>query len=387
MCKLKLAIILLVIISACTKTSKQPSEIEIIKIDTNQKSVPFITDIFKIVRSVPLQTSKECLVKNISSIKIMNNRIYTFSNKKVFEWSEQGKFVKTIGEIGQGPEAMLNPTDFALSPNGKIIAIWDNMRESIFNFTSNGDLLDSKRIGPRQVINFCWTKSNKLILYSNYATANSKECSFFLANPDGRDTKQLLPLNPDELGDSYMGYHNFPTFGTKQYLWKHLDNIIYELGGDDELSPRYRIEFDENNIEVDKLIKFQYDCYGLANEIKKNKFCQMWSFNENSYYYAVSYSKGEKLLTNIISKNGHQQQQIQHEPMRLDPIGEFFFPHFYEDYMLLVVEPYKLKTNLKQMLPLAKKQMGESLPILEKIASDSSEGDNPIILFLEYKNI
>ncbi len=376
-------ILLLTFLFACSDSIEQPYKNIVVKSEI--KSVPYITDVFKIGKYVPLQTSPESLLKRIDAIKIQNDIMYTFSNGNVYVWSEKGKLIRKIGKQGRGPGEMLYLIDFALSPDGKKIAILDNYRERIFMFDKNGNLLESKKIDPRYATNLCWTQSNKFIFYSNYVTKESKKCTFFLTDSNWKNIKQLLPINPNELGNCIDSGDNFPTYGNRQYLRKSLDDMIYELTPQDELVPRYRVTFDKGNIDTEKLKKYDHNCLGLASEMKKNKLRSIVGFNETEHYYIIRYTIGEDVSTNIVLKNDHQQIRIQHRPRNFDPIGGFF-TFYYGDYILMAVEPYKLKLNLRQMIPLAKKQLGESLPILEKIASEASDEDNPIILFLEYRS-
>ena len=355
-----------------------------LEVYTKQKPIPFITDNFDVVDYIPLQTNSECLVKHIWTVKINEDKIFTFNNSSVHVWNMSGEFIGKIGKKGNGPGEMLMPSDFAISPDGKTVAIWDNYRETLNMFKITGEYLWSKKMGPRHVYNFCWTKSDKLIYYSNYSTKSSKECTIFLSDPNGKDIKQLLPFEKDEYGDCYMSYFNFPTYEAVQYVWKNLDNVIYALNNNEGLNACIKIEFDVGKLEKDKLTQYMFDPYGLFEAVKQNEFAYMTRFFENDNLYSITYNKGNRRSTNILLKANKKQLHIKHKPTNFDPISEFL-PIFIEDTMILIVEPYKLKANLKNMIPAVKKQMGEAIQVLEKIAKQSSEEDNPVLLFLKLR--
>ena len=358
--------------------------IKTLEVLTKQKPIPYITDKFEIVDYILLQTSPECIVSNIWALKIRDDKIFTFNNRSVFVWNKSGEFIRKIGKQGNGPGEMLMPTDFAISPDGNTIAIWDNYRETMNKYDLMGKHLWSKKMGPRQVCNFCWAKSGQFILYSNYATLTTKECSFYLMDQFGDNIKQLLPFEKDEYGDSYMSYYNFPTYGSLQYAQKNLDNLVYSLNIKDELKPCYKVEFDCGNLEKDKFKKYMYDPHSLFEAVKNDESAYVIIFHENDKFYAITYNKGNERSTNILLKNNNGQFLIKHNPRNFDPLGEII-PIFNNDTIILIVEPYKLKASLKNMLPAVKAQMGQSFATLEKIAKETSEEDNPVLLILKMK--
>lgn len=356
-----------------------------IKIQTEIETVAYSSDIFAIDKYIKLETRPDNLINYIFSLRFRNDTVFAFSNKKVFMWSLGGKYLGAIGQLGNGPEEMILPSDFALSPGGGKLGIWDNVRQTLYLYNPDGRLVEKVKPGFVSITNFTWTDSNQLIFNSEYIQQKNKHFAFYITDLQGRQLAELLPLDPIGMGLGFLNYSYFPTFRNKQYIWMDLNQVIYEVTPNNTLTPAFNIEFDQGNFSQEDLKKFRGDTYKLVDYLMKNDYCQLFSFNELTDFYAITYLKGKKHNTNIISKNGEKQFRIQHAPETLDPIGGVLPIFPYKDGLVGVLEPYILKSKLKQMLPPVKKQLGKTGTLLEKMAGEVKEDDNPILIFFKIK--
>jgi hypothetical protein len=105
-----------------------------------------ISDNINNCRFVKLETTDECLIKWIDRIEFDNNKIFIKdTNDKIFVFDDEGKFLNTIGKIGQGPDEQLNVFGFYLNKKLSIVNVVDIYKSTVFKYSYSGKLLDKKK--------------------------------------------------------------------------------------------------------------------------------------------------------------------------------------------------------------------------------------------------
>lgn len=95
-------------------------------------------------RFVALETTDECLIREIDKVSIENNLIFVKDdNDNLFVFSMSGKFLNKIGSIGQSGEELLSFTDFYVNKNSGYVGIFDVLRSKILRFTFDGKYISS----------------------------------------------------------------------------------------------------------------------------------------------------------------------------------------------------------------------------------------------------
>ena len=80
------------------------------EIINNIKLSEQITD----VKYIPLETNDNCLIGQWIKVAFWDNDIYVWDHdatKRVYRFSKEGKFLNSIGRVGQVPCEYLDPTD------------------------------------------------------------------------------------------------------------------------------------------------------------------------------------------------------------------------------------------------------------------------------------
>lgn len=98
---------------------------------------------------VKLQTTEDCLIKWIVKIEFDGNKIFIKdTNGKIFVFDDEGRFLNTIGSIGQGPDEQLNVFDFYLDKESDVVNVLDLYKSTCFNYSYSGKLLGRKKFDP-----------------------------------------------------------------------------------------------------------------------------------------------------------------------------------------------------------------------------------------------
>ena len=88
---------------------------------------------------IPLQTTKESLIGEIRKIIYLDNYVFIFDpyiSKTVFIFSNDGIFIKKI-PIGQGPQDIFRPIDFAVDEQQEHLIIYNSYRLSFYDYQGN----------------------------------------------------------------------------------------------------------------------------------------------------------------------------------------------------------------------------------------------------------
>jgi hypothetical protein len=137
-----LIIICLLLIEVCLKG--QNTTLDLIKL-TKTKEFKSTTDIFELVKFVPLETIPETITK-VSTTIVTRDNIYMFSNAQgcILKFDGEGKFIGKIGKQGRGPGEYLSIFNLTLFRFYKSdIYLFDGMGSKIIKYSIDGQKYQS----------------------------------------------------------------------------------------------------------------------------------------------------------------------------------------------------------------------------------------------------
>ena len=104
---------MVVFVMSCTNTETEFTSIVDDKSIKIEEDKTLMSSVVKIDNIIPLETTDSCLIGQIDKIVKKNGNIYVKStNKSLFSFSETGKFLCSIGNLGIGPEEYSIILDF-----------------------------------------------------------------------------------------------------------------------------------------------------------------------------------------------------------------------------------------------------------------------------------
>jgi hypothetical protein len=381
--KLFLLVIIYFILASYIGVGNNPKRIHL---ETDQKPVNLVGDLFTLDRVIPLETTPDNLIGTILKLQVKNDTMYIFSPKTVMLFRITGEYIGSVGKIGNGPGEMVLPFDFSVHPNGGQVAMLDNVKEEVFFYNNNGKFISSQKTGLSYIAHFTWYKPDLFIFNSNFKSQGEKNFSVYLSDFKKNTSRGFLDFDPMVNGIFLMNHCQYPQYRGNQFITRDFDNTVYKLGSGDIPAPYINITFDSGTIQQADLLKFSGRPYDFIDWKNKNKKCNLGNFNEFDSYYAITYFKGNLKHTQIISKKKGEHYKINHSANLGDPISEFLPVWAYKEYLIMVAEPFVLKQKIKQIPPTIKAKLGKNYEALLKIANQVNDEDNPIIIFLSYKS-
>ena len=92
---------------------KKNMESDIITVNLDERDEISTKDLFSEIQLIPLETTPESLIRNITQIKFFEDRYYIhdYSRSQIFVFDREGHFQFALNEKGNGPGEYLNFTD------------------------------------------------------------------------------------------------------------------------------------------------------------------------------------------------------------------------------------------------------------------------------------
>ena len=137
------------------------------------------TDIFKNIRYVPLETNDVALLKpNPYCIVFRNNYIYILDIKdsgttEILLYDSEGKYIRSIGRRGEGPEDYLGGLHIAVNNHG-MLSMPDRIRSEIINYTKEGKFVSRIRMDTISMVKDIFLNDSLLLVQNFYDRSGYK---------------------------------------------------------------------------------------------------------------------------------------------------------------------------------------------------------------------
>ena len=318
---------LIVLLPSCRESRQKaviPAEI-VAKVDVTESDKGFdVCQIADFERVIPLETVGDALIGEIDKLEMDDSHIVILDKRMRTVWlfGIDGKFIRRIGRLGNGPKEYVSLDDMCFDKESETVWIWDRIKQVMLEYDLDGELLKEVATGFSSNV-FAKTIDGFWLYYS------------YLKNPDNNS---LILVN-EEMNHLEKGFfptkESFPVslssgftfWGEKAYFYFPLSNVLYSLEGT-EARPYIEFDFGERTLPYSKIMNMSREEYetlvdsgsyfgGLKNVKLSDKYCffQFSSTVQNKYvtdYYGVldlktskvevfSYLNGSDLLVDFSS--------------------------------------------------------------------------------------
>jgi hypothetical protein len=286
--------------------------------------------------------------------------------KSIFVFDSTGAFQSKVSRIGKGPGEFFRPTNFAFDGTTNKIYILDGNFRKVNIYDESGvfekaiqieffasDLRISQNgnisFSGRDSLQFYITDQNGQVIFKSLE--NIRQFSHTLSNPL---TQQ---------GDEILFIRNF-------------DDTIYSVVNN-KLSPKYFIDFGENSITREDVLKqnLPMNSFGYYDiKIPEKVMHSVRSANFNDEYLRFHFRRGKDNFFNIIKKKDSSLLTIKSSNISNDIFGGSMYTSRYmaEDKFIGMINQSKLDEN-------SLKELGNYIDV-----SGLDEYSNPILVFYSY---
>lgn len=334
---------------------------------------------------VKLETTDSCLIQNIKNVEFDADQFFVLSsasqgNKEdMFVFDKTGKFIRTIGLQGQGPEEYISINSFILDKANRLITIVDRQKKALItydyegNWKSNRDISNFLKLG---LVKSCKLFNNKLYSY-NY---------IFNDYPAGMHS---LDLNSDQC-EILFSHAPFRTKGYADAIHismsksddrltftKILNDTIFSINANGEVAPYYRINHNKSVVDPSTIKEpftinnmFSFFVKDLSD---KEYFKGYDAIHENSNYIYILAHRFRNMRRYLIDK---KNKRALFEIASSDADGNEFplqDPNFViNDQFVIVAQPHNLISDKDQY---------SNYESAQKIIAQLNEDDNPCLVF------
>jgi hypothetical protein len=247
---------------------------------------------------IPLETTDEILIKKIDKIVFDDDKIFVLDregNNKILVFNRQGKFMYSVGKVGQGPGEHIEACDFCLNPQDKMIYMICT-RKRIMQYKYNGDFV-------KQTISKFNT--NKLEYFNNHFYFSGYAMDFFQVVIT--DTAWNIVDKFFSSGD--WGYnalaleHPIQKTDSLIYSFDYLDDNIYGIKNISEIFVQYRIDFGKTKLDIPVPSIKNYTWNDLSNKIYSSTRGAIRYWIQNSDYFICYYFDKKSFSMTVYNKH------------------------------------------------------------------------------------
>jgi hypothetical protein len=326
--------ILFIMISLCllvacnTKNNANKGHIEVVSssivIDIDQietKDTIYASSIFRKVNTIILEDSDNAIIGVIDGMQIFDNFIFVLDSwkaKRLFVFNREGKYIRQIGNSGNGPGEYINISDFCIDPNNRNIYVLDNWKNTILSYSVD----DGKYIGSIKLRNDISTRyiaCNNNKLYVNICPHKLSQGDDLLIEVDSETSKSKTYISAEQynLGWNRGVFSDFNFFASKNYPLKYVELYMQTVFAitNDSIYPYITVKSDDWVKKTDILTEEEFNAsiwegtmsqYDIIDE--RNRVERIHSYMEwDDYVYFEYY---QKMNTYPVIYNKKTQESI-----------------------------------------------------------------------------
>ena len=347
-----------------------------------------VSEIADTVLYIPLETTPQSLIKRIDKIQIIGDKILLDCNDKLLLYSQSGKFIRQIGQKGNGPgEYNYVCTSVA---RGDTIYISPTNKRTIIKYLLNGDFVGEKLLpGHFQMGWFDMTPDGEFVSYADLARGKLDVLDRNLSKINQLIINYNAPASTPPTMYSNMYDYSLQNGSERRLLFTdYMSDTIWNISkgrkevgyilnmGDKILPERYRFE------------RFGFDHQAWVKAAAPYQKIKMVETPDYLFLFQKGWTT-EKILNTIYIYNRADKTIKRYDTpyMYDDLVGKRNLNVLYSshDCLMAVVNPFELKEELKKEQ--AESQTGKDAPVPAwlKQMSKVKEDDNPILVIIHPK--
>jgi hypothetical protein len=278
--------------------------VETIPVSIENLNKGYFSEIFDSVKYIPLETTDDILIANITKIHYVDNRFFIYDKQtmSVFAFDEQGHCVWKIQNKGNGPREYTQLLGFDVDKNSRKIYLYCRL-DKILVYDWDGKFIEEYRI---RLDGTSFGVMNDLMYLYTYHRPNQQDEKLFKNN--------LLIINKDKIQKAFLPYKKrlgkaflyespnaFYKYDNELRLYMPFSTKIYSIKGED-LYVRYFFDFGNNNIpdshlensDNPKAIETTNSVYALNTYWENRNYCAFSVHYQETNRFQILFDKRTK---------------------------------------------------------------------------------------------
>jgi hypothetical protein len=373
-------LLLICLIPACNQISfkhDKPLEIVDIKSAFEKKKPININDISKDCKYVVLESTNESLIGNNFTIYSDDEYLIAIDRQRILLFDRNsGKFIRKIGNSGNGPDEYSNPySKIPYDEEKKVINAARNRER--YEYTLTGVLINKKK-GPE--------------LASDFVNIDENTYASFIENYMGDEKKKIIIFNKeDSIIKIFPNYLSFPfkdridilfynswfyKLNKQLYFCERFNDTLFNITSN-SLNPRFVFDKGLYSFPYELRSSSVWNKYFLTENILESTKYLFYTFGFEGKIYTAMYDKEKKttIVNDYIeeSGNGYINNINDFVPLELSSIND-------EGELTCTMDAYKIRLWFEK-----NSDKFEKLPNDFQKLKKISESDNPIVVIVRLK--
>ena len=284
---------------ACREQKKSASTGSDVK-EVTFKEAPkdfLIASTFKNIHMIQLEAKEECIISDIKRVVDAEGKIYVLTkNNEIFCFDRAtGKYIRTIGRLGEGPGEYVSAMDICYDEKEKCICVVDYYKSAIHNYSLDGRFLGDRKFDEETAkgVNLtvyadCAPDGNMLLSLCMPPQKPSRDYVYMMLRPDGTSTgvDVFSPVR-SKIAQVEVSRHPIAKSEDGLRFFKFMNDTIFTLSGD-EVVPFCKLNLGRKMIPKDVLAKMDsYDNVNAGKLYQSGYSLPLFELYEDKNYILV----------------------------------------------------------------------------------------------------
>ena len=223
-----------------------------------------IASSFKNIHMIQLEAKEECLISDIKRVVDVEGKVYVLTRtNEIFCFDRAtGKYIRTIGRLGEGPGEYVSAMDICYDEKEKCICVVDYYKSAIHNYSLDGRFLGDRQLekDTAEGVNLtvyadCAPDGNMLLSLCMPPQKPSRDYVYMMLRPDGTSTgvDVFSPVR-SKIAQVEVSRHPIAKSEDGLRFFKFMNDTIFTLSGD-EVVPFCKLNLGRKMIPKDVLAK------------------------------------------------------------------------------------------------------------------------------------
>jgi len=264
------------------------AEYDIIHVNKNIVEAIPIEHFLSDYQFIELEATDSALVGAPQKVALMNGVFFISDGSRLFQFTMEGKHLRTLDKKGRGPQEYLSIWDFTVTD--KEILIWDQNSRKFFRFS-----LDDTFINSYTIDNYAATIypiDNDKVLFSS-AYQEKDEFKYLIRDLETMDKiSSFYPINEAEISyRHFMNQNNFSEYRGALLFHEPMNNYIYEIRNQEVRPIHYFDIYGQNPPEAFWKSKYEH-IMDISMTASKNGYCYgipLYAEGDNQIVFSFRY--------------------------------------------------------------------------------------------------
>ena len=255
-----------ILVVSCREQKKSASTGSDVK-EVTFKEAPkdfLIASSFKNIHMIQLEATEESLISDIKRVVDVDGKVYVLTRTNEIYCFDRatGKYIRTIGRLGEGPGEYVSAMDICYDEKEKCICVVDYYKSAIHNYTLDGKFLGDRKLDEETAegVNLtvyadCAPDGNMLLSLCMPPQKPSRDYVYMMLRPDGTSTgvDVFSPVR-SKIAQVEVSRHPIAKSEDGLRFFKFMNDTIFTLSGD-EVVPFCKLNLGRKMVPKDVLAK------------------------------------------------------------------------------------------------------------------------------------